>query len=58
MATTNKKADAKQRIGLAKVANPILTQKDLDTFALRPVAQRKFNTGIIKFSRLYILNKT
>jgi hypothetical protein len=41
-----------------KTANPILSKKDLKTFTNRGVAEKKFNSGIVKFSRLYALNKT
>jgi hypothetical protein len=43
---------------LIKTVNPILTKKDLETFANRGIAEKKFNSGIVKFSRLYALNKT
>jgi predicted methyltransferase len=41
-----------------KVANPVVTEQDLKTFANRGIAEKKFNSGIVKFSRLYALNKT
>jgi hypothetical protein len=41
-----------------KTANPILTDADLDKFVYRSVSEKKFNSGVVKFSRLYALNKT
>jgi hypothetical protein len=43
---------------LVKTANPVVTKKDLETFANRGFSEKKFNSGIVKFSRLYALNKT
>ncbi|GHU47979.1 hypothetical protein FACS1894218_3670 [Bacilli bacterium] len=44
-----------------KLKNPILTEADLrrlaSTFATRSFANRRFNSGIVKFSRVYALNK-
>jgi hypothetical protein len=58
MVKTKKSTDSNLKCKLAETGSPVLTKDDLETFAMRPVAQRKFNTGIIRFSRLYILNKT
>ncbi|GHU27394.1 hypothetical protein FACS1894152_3970 [Bacilli bacterium] len=44
-----------------KLKNPILTEADLQrlasSFASRSFANRRFNSGIVKFSRIYSLNK-
>ncbi|MDR0986046.1 MAG: DUF2179 domain-containing protein [Mycoplasmataceae bacterium] len=43
---------------LVKTANPILTKQDLKNFACRSFSVKKFNSGVVRFSRLYSLNKT
>jgi hypothetical protein len=53
----NKKMKSKRKF-LIKTANPILTKKELEIFANRGASEKKFNSGIVKFSRLYALNKT
>jgi hypothetical protein len=56
--TVNKKNKQTKRKFLVKTANPILTKKELEIFANRGASEKKFNSGIVKFSRLYALNKT
>jgi uncharacterized membrane-anchored protein YitT (DUF2179 family) len=41
-----------------KTANPIITEADLKIFARRGISEKVFNSGIVKFARLYALNKT
>jgi hypothetical protein len=40
-----------------KEKNPITTVEQLEKFSFRSTKQQKFNSGIIKFTKFYFLNK-